>query len=72
MPEVDEAELERLRVAEEVCWTLMLQMGLGLLTVEEQTERDFLAEPLLKWANIAAEQGLMHTHETIIEDEGST
>lgn len=68
MTEIDDAELERLRAAEEVCWMLILMMGTGLLPMEDRPSRDILGEPMLKWANIAAEQGLMHTSEHEVSD----
>lgn len=63
MTEVDEKELERLRAAEEVCWTLILQMGLGILTIDNGREREFLATPMLEWANLAAETGVLRREE---------
>lgn len=49
----------RLETAEEVCWTLMLMMGLGGLQLSPGW-RTFLGEPLQKWADLASEQGIMN------------
>jgi hypothetical protein len=63
MTEVEERELARLRAAEEVCWTLILQMGLGILKVKDPSAREFLATPMLAWADLAAEAGLIRRDE---------
>jgi hypothetical protein len=61
MPEIEDAELERLRAAEEVCWTLMLVFGLDLLPPKDVNEetRKFIAEPMMEWSRLCVEQGLM-------------
>lgn len=53
------SEIERLHAAEDVCWTLMVMMDLGMLPIQDEPTRDFLAKPMLKWAEIAVAHGLM-------------
>lgn len=50
---------KRRAAAEEVCWTLILMMGCGLLDDVPEGERKMLAEPLQAWANLAYETGIM-------------
>lgn len=59
MPYVKVADARRMAAAEEVCWTLLLMMGFGLLPVEEQAGRDMLADPMMQWADKAVATGLM-------------
>lgn len=56
---VSKAELRRLRKAEDVCWTVLLMMGLGLLPIENDDAREFLAMPMQTWADEAEEQGIL-------------
>jgi hypothetical protein len=44
---------ERLALAEEVCFTLLLAMEFGILPPENLTQgqRDFIANPMQKWAD---------------------
>lgn len=62
MPSIKQAELERLRASEEVCWKLLILMGLGELKEVPMGLRPLLADPMQEWANIAADQGLMGEH----------
>ena len=55
-------ELARMERAEEVCWTLMLAMGLDVLHVANRAERDFLAEPLQAWCDQAVATGQMRQY----------
>lgn len=58
MAYIKAAEEKRLRQAEEVCFCLILMMALGGLDIP-QDEKDLLAEPMLKWADLAADAGLI-------------
>jgi hypothetical protein len=49
---------KRRDAAEEVCWALLLMMGLDLLPIPKE-ERPLLAEPMQKWADLAAATGQM-------------
>lgn len=51
---------ERLAAAEEVCWALMVMIGLGEGLEEMPLEwRPWLGEPLQKWAHLAVETGIL-------------
>lgn len=49
----------RLSAAEEVCWTLLLMMGLGGLEIEKKW-RDYLGTTYEKWVTLAVETGVMN------------
>lgn len=53
---------ERLAAAEEVCWTLMLQIDAGGLKIPAEW-RAFLGEPLRTWADLAVRDGIMASDE---------
>lgn len=49
---------KRRAAAEEVCWTVILMMSLGLLPIPYKN-RPMLAEPMQKWSDLAAQTGLL-------------
>lgn len=53
MPYVKAADYQRLVLAEEVCFTVILGMAFGFLPIKEQELRDYLAAPMQKWADAA-------------------
>lgn len=61
---VPEADLMRLRAAEEVCWTVMLMMEFDLLPIDDQRSRWLLGDPMLVWARKATECGLLEEDTT--------
>lgn len=58
MPYVKNAELDRLRAAEEVCFALTIMASLGGLELPKG-QRDYIGEPLLTWANKAVATGVL-------------
>lgn len=48
-------EAERLELAEQVCYSLLLAMEFGIWPAEKltQEERDFVAGPMAAWAAVA-------------------
>lgn len=50
---------KRRKAAEEVCWALMLMIGLGGLDEVDLEWRKMLGEPMEKWADLAVETGEM-------------
>ena len=49
---------KRRDAAEEVCFTLLIMMGLGGLDIPKEW-REFLAPPMQAWADVAAETGVI-------------
>lgn len=57
---VSEAELERLRMAEEVCWSLLIWIALDKLNrIPLGVRKDIAENSLGRWAELCAQQGLM-------------
>lgn len=50
---------QRRDAAEEVCWGLLLLMGIGGFDIP-QSERDFISPYLEIWADLAVDTGVMH------------
>jgi hypothetical protein len=57
---IKRSEYERLKAAEDTCWSLMLAITIGVLEAVPVSERPLIGDSLDKWAKLAAEQGLMH------------
>lgn len=56
-------ERERLKAAEGVCWSILLAMAVGGLDIPLE-DRQFLAEPMQKWVDLAVKSKLIR------EDDG--
>jgi hypothetical protein len=66
---VKKAEIERLRAAEDVCWSLLLMMKLGGLDISHSW-RQYLAKDVQKWVDRAVATGVMKEGgDAIPEDE---
>jgi hypothetical protein len=48
---------KRRKAAEEVCWRILLMMGLDILPIEDYDSRKLLADPMEKWADLAQQTG---------------
>lgn len=61
MPDITDEELARYEAAEEVCFTLLVAMGLDILPPSEVSNagRDFIAKPMDRWAELAEQAGLL-------------
>lgn len=53
-----EEKQKRYKAAEDVCFSLLLMMDLGMLELPMEN-RKFLAEPMQIWADLAAEAGIL-------------
>jgi hypothetical protein len=63
------AEIERLKAAEDVCWSLMLLMKLGGLDISHSWKQ-YLAKDMQAWVDKAVATGVMSEGgEKIPEDE---
>lgn len=57
-------EYERLKVAEETCWSLFLAIGLGEMEEVPVSVRQWIVEGGMdRWSRLCAEQGLMSEEE---------
>lgn len=50
---------KRRDAAEEVCWTLIIMMQIGMLQIPME-ERKWISESFMKWADLAVETGIMN------------
>lgn len=72
MPKVKKAELERLQAAEDVCYTLILMMHIGLLEggpFEHLDVRTMLGEPMEKWSNLAMPKKVEDAESPLLDSE---
>ena len=51
-------ERQRLKAAEAVCWSVLLAMAVGGLDIPLD-DRQFLAEPMQKWVDLAVKSKLI-------------
>lgn len=51
-------ERQRLKAAEAVCWRILLAMSVGGLDIPLE-DRQFLAEPMQKWVDLAVKSKLI-------------
>lgn len=60
---------DRLKAAEDVCWALLLLMHIGEMKIP-QSDREFLGDPMQKWADLAASTGVLKDDEPV-EDQAA-